>query len=187
MACVRSWSHAGGIGPPRIHGKGIEMSAIISDCEKYRYWLERGEKDVPYVAWVLANPSTADASLDDPTVRKGRGFSERIGFKRFVFVNVLAYRATDPQALRSVSDPVGPLNENYLREVAEHASRVIVAWGGAIIASNQRHIPKALALLRSLHRKPIMCLGYTAANQPRHPLMLAYSTKLEEYNPQVTK
>lgn len=159
------------------------MSAILSSCGTYRYWLERGEPDTPYVAWVLANPSTADAEKDDPTVRKGRGFSERLGYKRFVFANVLAYRATDPEALRDVADPFGPLNENYLREVAEHASSIIVAWGGAITKKHRRYIPRVLTLLRSLHHKPIMCFGYTADRQPRHPLMLAYATSLEEYRP----
>lgn len=161
-----------------------EASAVLSACGMYRYWLERGEPKAPYVAWVLANPSTADAEIDDPTVRKGRGFSTRWNYKRFVFVNVLAYRATNPGSLRRLgSQAVGPLNENYLREVAEHADMVVVAWGNAIISEHRHRARMALTLLRSLHRKPIMCLGYTADRQPRHPLMLAYATQLEEYVP----
>lgn len=157
------------------------MTAVLSDDGLYRYWLERGDSKAPYVAWLLANPSTADAELDDPSVRKGRGFSERWGYKRFVFVNPQAYRATEPKALRGVNDPVGPMNEHYIREVAEYASMIVVAWGGAIIKENRHYAHSAVRIIQSLHTKPVMCLGYTKDRQPRHPLMLAYTTPLETY------
>jgi hypothetical protein len=160
-----------------------ERAAVISDCGLYRYWLERGPAGTPYVAWVLANPSTADASIDDPTVRKARGFSKLWGYERFVFVNVFGYRSTDPMGLRGVEDPVGPLNENHIREVAEYADKIVVAWGNAIIKEKRPQIKPTLALLTGLHDKPLHCLGYTADRSPRHPLMLAYSTPLEEYKP----
>ena len=159
------------------------MSAVISDCGKYRYWLERGEAGAPYVAWVLANPSTADVSVDDPTVRKARGFTERWGYKRFVFVNVFAFRSTDPKGLRGAKDPVGPLNENHIREVVEHSAMIVLAWGNAIIKPLRHHATRTKVLVQSLAFKPPMCLGYTADRQPRHPLMLAYSTPLEVYQP----
>lgn len=160
------------------------MTAVISECGKYRYWLERGEAAAPYVAWVLANPSTADAELDDPTVRKARGFTERWGYKRFVFVNVFAYRSTDPKGLLGVKDAVGPENERYIREAVMRADLVVAAWGNAIVKPKR---PQAAWTRREVIAKatikPVMCLGYTADRSPRHPLMLAYSTQLETYAP----
>ncbi len=158
------------------------MSAVISECGTYRYWLERGELNAPYVAWVLANPSTADAELDDPTVRKARGFTERWGYKRFVFVNVFAGRSTKPKGLLAMKDPHGPLNEQYQREAVAGASMVVLAWGNAIVkplrawaSTTHRRVDRACL-------SP-MCLGYTKDRQPRHPLMLAYTTPLEIYQP----
>ncbi len=47
------------------------MTAVLSPCSLYRYRLER---DVQLAGQVFAyfgiNPSTADATLDDATVRK---------------------------------------------------------------------------------------------------------------------
>lgn len=155
------------------------MSAVISDCGKYRYWLERGEKDAPYVCWVLANPSTADATLDDATVRKARGFTERWGYKRFVFVNVFAYRSTDPKGLLGVLDPVGPQNADHIMHAVETASVVVAAWGNAIA----KPLRKQTQFVRHLLHDKTQCLGYTADRSPRHPLMLAYTTPLEDYRP----
>lgn len=46
-------------------------SAVISECGLYRYRLERhGLSGAGAVAWIMVNPSTADATTDDPTIKK---------------------------------------------------------------------------------------------------------------------
>jgi hypothetical protein len=53
--------------------------AKISECGQYRYWLRRPATCKPEVGTALfcmLNPSTADATKDDPTIRRCRGFSE---------------------------------------------------------------------------------------------------------------
>lgn len=160
------------------------MSAVISPCGIYRYWLERGPIDAPYVAWVLANPSTADAEQDDPTVRKARGFTERWGYRRFVFVNLFAARSTDPKGLLSIKDPEGPWNTKAIADAIEGAEFVVFAWGNAIAKQLRKRAEAiALSLTCAGYSQPIKCLGYTADRQPRHPLMLAYTTPLETYQP----
>jgi hypothetical protein len=55
------------------------MSAIISACGTYRYELgriiENGDKPVSVrkLLFIMLNPSTADAELDDPTIRRCKG------------------------------------------------------------------------------------------------------------------
>lgn len=46
--------------------------AVISDCGQYRYALSRGGwmGGKGTVLFVMLNPSTADASEDDPTIRR---------------------------------------------------------------------------------------------------------------------
>ena len=55
------------------------MNAIISPCGAYRYLLKRqAESMAPMKStalFIMFNPSTADATLDDPTVRRCRGFA----------------------------------------------------------------------------------------------------------------
>lgn len=167
------------------------MSAVISGCGKYRYWLERKDATltldfparttVPAVVWALANPSTADAEIDDPTVRKARGFTERLGYERFIFVNCFAYRSTKPSGLLGVADPVGPDNHKWVALAVASAPLVIAAWGNAIHPKLRHHVKPFLETLRAAG--PVHCLGYTADRSPRHPLMLPYSTPLELCEP----
>src|SRR5882724_1884503 len=68
---------------PRLLGvapapRGQVMSAVISNCGLYRYRLDRMLRDDhgPTVAFVMVNPSTADATQDDATIRKCIGFAK---------------------------------------------------------------------------------------------------------------
>ncbi len=49
-------------------GADVSRSAQISRCGRYRYTLDRtwGDPYGPAVYWVMLNPSTADAEVDDP-------------------------------------------------------------------------------------------------------------------------
>ena len=58
----------------------MAREAIISPCASYRYRLERSWDDsLPWITWVMLNPSTADASVDDATIRRVVGFSRKFG------------------------------------------------------------------------------------------------------------
>ena len=47
----------------------IEKSAVISDCENYRYELVRQwDESKGFVNFVGLNPSKADGQIDDPTI-----------------------------------------------------------------------------------------------------------------------
>ena len=163
------------------------VSAVISGCGRYRYRLDRGFGNAsPILLWIMLNPSKADARKNDPTIRKVNGFTTRLGYERHRAVNLYAWRATKPRALAAheVTDPVGPLNDAYLGHAIATADRVIVAWGAHVL-------PKGLAVSKAdrvatlleiagPHQK-LWCLGTSADGSPRHPLMLPYSTKLEEF------
>lgn len=152
----------------------------------YRYALGRGT-GVPTVAWVMLNPSTADALRDDPTIRKVKKFSRILTgdeTTRIIVVNLYAYRSTNPKGLHTAPrgvDIIGPMNVVHMGDALHHAHHIVAAWGankgpfmGAAIASFNR-----LALRGG--RVPA-CLGRTADGSPRHPLMLPYSTPFEDFN-----
>ena len=148
---------------------GARRSAAISDCGLYRYRLERRWAPGFTVTWVMLNPSTADASTDDATLKRISGFSRRMGFGRLIVVNLYAYRATEPRDLWRAVDPVGPDNDEYLRE-AMAGHEVVVAWG-----AHAR--PDRIARFLEIHRGApgagrLHALALTAAGQPRHPLYL---------------
>lgn len=100
------------------------MSAVISACGRYRYRLERhGLSGSGAVAWIMVNPSVADATEDDPTIRRVIGFTERMGAGWAIVGNKFAYRATDVRDLRGRHMPVavGPENDAHLERIMRDA------------------------------------------------------------------
>lgn len=112
----------------------MEKTAIISDCGRYRYQLGRTWSDGPIARFIMLNPSTADATEDDPTIRRCISFAKREGAGAISVVNLFAFRATKPADMMKATDPIGPENNDHLREWVGHefgfAKLVIAAWGG---------------------------------------------------------
>ncbi|WP_175706816.1 DUF1643 domain-containing protein [Burkholderia ambifaria] len=159
------------------------MSAIISPCGTYRYRLEREVGiDGPAYAFIGINPSTADASIDDATVRKWIGFVSRWGGRKFIVGNVFAFRATDVGALASADDPAGPMNDAHLASILHEADIIVPCWG-----ARGKLLPSLLPRLDMISRlmgaatKSVMTFGLTASGDPKHPLMLGYDTELQPW------
>lgn len=147
--------------------------AIISPCGTYRYHLwRRWDECLPTMVWVMLNPSTADASEDDPTIRRCIGFAKREGCGGISVRNVFALRATDPSELAKHPDPFGPENEEHLG----HARNVslmtilVLGWGAKLTAPRLRSYYQRAAV--SLVCQKAHCFGTTKDGDPRHPLYL---------------
>jgi hypothetical protein len=161
------------------------MTAVISPCGAYRYHLTRVLGGAPgAVVFIGVNPSTADATTDDATVRKWIGFTRRWGVGAMQVGNLFAYRATDVRQLGKVTDPVGPDNDRYLRALVDQATLVVPCWGSQakLPARARQRIEAVRELLRGCAR-PVKVLGLTASGDPRHPLFLGYDTTLEDWTP----
>ena len=97
----------------------------------YRYMLGRQWGAPPFLLWMMLNPSTADATEDDPTIRRCSGFAKHWGFGGLVVVNLFAFRATNPADLRAAEQPIGPENDRHLVNAARSCPRVVAAWGAS--------------------------------------------------------
>ena len=160
---------------------GEERGASLSPDGLYRYRLTRRWDDEGQMAvWVMLNPSTADALVDDPTIRRVRGFTKGWGYAGFTVVNLYAYRSTDPKGLRDAAeagvDPVGPDNDRVIRGAVEGARLVVAAWG----ALRPWMATRVVRLLQGpLADANLYCLGpRTKSHHPRHPLYLPGDTEL---------
>lgn len=145
------------------------MTAIVSPCGQYRYRLERKLSPLfghGAVLLLMLNPSTADASADDPTIRRCKGFAQAWGFERLLVGNLYAYRATNPKDLWRVPDPVGPDNDSHLRAMASEADKIVCAWGRN--AKDER----IEQVLRLLSDRQLYCIALTGEGKPAHPLYL---------------
>lgn len=156
-----------------------ENSAVLSGCGTYRYRLTREWADGECVTWLMLNPSTADATVDDPTIRKCVGFSKRWGYGRMVVVNLFALRSPDPRALARNTDPVGPENDCYLTQAFEEGREIICAWGCVQHLSSKLAWRIPAVLQRIPEHTPTVCLGRRRDYAPRHPLMLPYTAQRE--------
>lgn len=166
-------------------------SAIISPCGRYRYRLSRALGDIgPTMAFIMVNPSTADAAQDDPTIRKCIGFAQRHGCGEIIVGNLFAYRATEVTALRKASDPIGPENDRHLSEIMWDADEIVVAWGksGKVPERLRSRWKDVVRIFDARHpltgeRRPLplRCLGTCADGHPKHPLMVSYETPLTDW------
>ncbi|WP_444897373.1 DUF1643 domain-containing protein [Microbulbifer sp. SSSA005] len=157
------------------------MGATLSECRKYRYILSRKVDDFggKVFAYFGVNPSTADETIDDQTVKKWISFTAKNSGSRFVVGNVFAYRATEVNELASAEDPVGPDNDEYISKIINQADVLVPCWGSRdkLPKHLREHLDRVMSLLLA-SGKPVLCFGFTASGDPKHPMMLSYETKL---------
>ena len=165
----------------------IRGGARLSDDGRYRYTLWRAwddHKQLPHIKpkpmiFVMLNPSTADANIDDPTIRRCIGFAQREGLGGMGVINLFAYRTPLPSDLLAARkggiDIIGPDNlafqRLYIGMAVEHGTPVVAAWGSFKEAATEgqrfRHRMRQWFPDKRLH-----CLGTTGTGAPKHPLYL---------------
>jgi hypothetical protein len=156
-------------------------TAVFNAERTHRYALLRcWDADAPMVTFVMLNPSTADAFTLDPTVRRCLSFARREGAGSLQVVNLFALRSTDPAALYSHPDPVGPLNNQFIRTAAWASTLIVAGWGAhGTYQGRGEAVTRALtdpALTGRLH-----CLRVTKSGQPGHPLYIPGDAPLLPY------
>lgn len=168
---------------------GTEKGAILSGCERYRYLLWRRwepRASMKPLLFAMLNPSTADATEDDPTIRRCMGFARAWGFPGVLVVNAFAWRATDPRELEDAEDPIGPLNDTYLRSAAHEAGRVIVGWGShKLLQKNRSEAARArvYAVAEALGHDRLEALKINKDGSPAHPLYIPNATQPVPWSP----
>jgi len=146
----------------------MESGAQFSADRQYRYALWRvWDEGGGIVRFIGLNPSTADERVDDPTIRRCVNFARCWGFGGVYMLNIFAYRATDPKAMREAADPVGPDNDRFLRMYLEEAGLNIACWG-----THGSYRSRGEEVIRLLGRENLAHLGLTKGGDPRHPLYL---------------
>lgn len=160
----------------------VAKGATLSACGLYRYQLwRRWDSALPAVNWIMLNPSTADASEDDPTIRRCVGFAKAWGYGGIVVTNLFAFRATDPRDMKKAADPVGPENDDAIVATAAGAGLVVCAWGAHGV-----HLGRSGEVLAMLFCGSVKttALKLTSAGEPCHPLYLPGELRPFPYEPQ---
>lgn len=154
--------------PARLADLDAPSGARFSGCRRYRHVLWRSwDPGAGAVVFVGLNPSTADASRDDPTIRRCRTFARDWGFGALVMVNLFDVRATDPAVMKRRAAPLSRANDAVLLASARDAALVVAAWGAHGV---HRGRADAVRTLLSGHGVELRCFGTTAGGEPLHPL-----------------
>lgn len=171
-----------GSGPATHEGPVVDLAegphgsaaAVFDRDRTYRYLLARTwDPEGSVVAFVMLNPSTADAATVDPTVRRCIGFARSWGHGGVEVVNLFALRATRPQDLLGAAEPVGPDNDRILAGTVDRVDRVVVAWG-----THGTHLGRDRTVAALVAGRGVVpeALGRTRSGQPRHPLYVPGAT-----------
>lgn len=147
----------------------MKQGALFSQDRLHRYELWRvWDEKKPRAMFIGLNPSTADETKDDPTVRRCIGFAQRWGYGGLTMTNIFAYRSTDPHRMKEFHDPVGPGNNVSLISCAADAGVVVAAWG-----VHGQHKDRERFVYNMLQGfVQLKCLGQTKDGHPKHPLYL---------------
>jgi hypothetical protein len=151
-----------------------------------------GWQDVPRrtMVWVCCNPSSAGATVDDPTARRGIGYAEREGCTALEMVNLTPQIATRPVHLRYDPDPDAYWWKVILDAVTGGTDGL--HWGPVRVQGGPQIPPlvmlgwgactdtrpwlsgraEAVRILLAQRAVPWQALGFTASGQPKHPLYL---------------
>jgi hypothetical protein len=165
--------------------KASECSAEVSLCGTYRYSLMRRVSDSPRrLAWLMLNPSTADAFADDPTIRKVMGFTRHAGYGYADVVNLFAWRAKDPkECLVNLADAEGARNFAIISDVTATAEAVVCAWGAQKWAREQAKNVVGWLLNHPSGPRDLLYLGRNKDGSPMHPLFVPYGQALTPFDP----
>lgn len=163
--------------------------ARISECGKYRFALTREwDNSKPSVMFLMLNPSTADADIDDPTIRRCMAFAKAWGYGSIYVGNLFPFRATDPQELLKeyYIRPHDHRNNQWLSAMASSCSEIICAWGNWPILE-RLYSKKQIEIYEPLHLKgffeKLRYLELSKDNTPKHPLYLRGSLTPKEFEP----
>jgi hypothetical protein len=151
--------------------------AVESECGLYRYYLARqvNPHRETRCVFVMLNPSTANATDDDPTIRACREFARRWDCGWLQVVNLYGRRATNPADLRVLDEATrcGPDNGTYLRDTLAGGDIVVAAWGAHGGAHGQQ-----VGMWMRCEFPVVYHLGLNKDGSPKHPLYVKRSTPL---------
>lgn len=157
--------------------------ADFSECGLYRYSLWRVWDDSkPLVMFVGLNPSTANATTDDPTIRRCKSIAKNLGYGGFYMCNCFSYISTNPAMLQAETLEATVRNGTIMRRVANSCAAIIFAWGNFPVVTKMGLDKKLSEAFPNA-----MALQINKNGSPKHPLYCRKDIKPVLFSNQTTK
>ncbi|MCK4441078.1 MAG: DUF1643 domain-containing protein [Sulfurovaceae bacterium] len=144
----------------------MQKNAIFSKDREYRYVLSRiWDETKPIIMIIGLNPSTADETEDDPTIRRCTNFSKSWGYGGVYMLNLFAFRATQPSDMFEALNPIGDENNNFIEIYTKKVDKIVCAWGNdGIYKDRSQYIRENF--------NNLFYLKMNKTGEPSHPLYL---------------
>lgn len=155
--------------------------AEFSDCRNYRYALWRiWDSSKPLVMFIGLNPSTANETDNDPTIKSVCRIAKNNGYGGVYMMNCFPLVSTDPSRLQEVYDCLHETedieNMRWLLEVRRKCKDVVFAWGNfKIVEQRAKSITGYFKDAKALH--------VNKNGSPKHPLYCKGDIQLIKYQP----
>ncbi len=164
-------------------GEGPTGAIFSNSPQRHRYLLWRTWQPAnPRLGFVGINPSTANSSKNDPTIRRLTSLANAWGFGGLVAANLFSLVSADPNVLWTDYEPSQDrsfhdgMNEGYIRWMVANTTKILVGWGN----EGKRAGVKKGQVLNLLGQKAC----YIKANksgEPIHPLYVPKTSQLIPY------
>jgi len=147
--------------------------ADFSPCGKYRFALWRiWDESKPFVMFIGLNPSTANETFNDPTIKSVIRLSKFNGFGGVYMMNCFPLVSTNPDILKDFWQSGNPfiqnqdtINRNKLKEMATKCIAVVFAWGSFKVVKEVKRDKELMQMFPNA-----MALFINKNGSPKHPL-----------------
>lgn len=142
---------------------------------RFRWSLSRAWAEGAPALICMANPSTAGAEDNDPTISQCNELFKALGYPGYTVVNWAPFIATDPHELYQWcwNSPleriaINEKNLDLVRSLSAAAATRVVAWGNLITGG--QHTTAMLAAMSLDGKHPLHCFGTNKDGKPKHPM-----------------
>lgn len=159
--------------------------ACFNTSRTCRYMLWRiWDQTLPVVTFAMLNPSRADESTLDNTLRRTHTFARMNGYGGMIVVNLIPFVSPSPRdavnaECEAFGEDNGERNVQHIQNALKRSKTVVVGFGTWVSKSPFKEAYQQLGKILS-EQSPV-CLGHNADGSPKHPLYVAADTPLQQF------
>lgn len=159
-----------------------DFGAEFSPDRKYRYSLWRiWDRTKPLAMFIGLNPSTANETEPDNTIKRVGGISKNNGYGGFYMTNCFPIVSSEPDIVRdwyySLIGHYMAVNDMKLKEISEKCNAVVFAWGNFKIVKETKRDKQLAEMFPDA-----MALFINKNGSPKHPLFCRADTRFVKWS-----
>ena len=157
--------------------KDNPTGAHFSEDRKYRYLLWRvWDESLPKIMFIGLNPSTANETTDDPTIRRVISMAKSWGYGGIYMANCWPCVTSDPKLI-TVNEFSTRWNNDTLTYAASECKAIVFAWGAFKIVKEMGRDKELIEMFPNAQ-----ALHINKDGSPKHPLYCKTNTQLIPFN-----